>query len=344
MQPIFESEDSEADRTAFFRTAAERLGRLPGVEYAAASMGLPFWSILGVDTWVPGRDSLPSLPGGRSIQAVGREYFSVLQMPILRGRGFRPDDDAGSPGVVVVNETMAQTLWPGRNALGQCLVIIDENAPCARVVGVVADTRRFSILDEPPALQYYVPLQQGVLDGRPDGLLVRARDGEEGIPAAIRRELLALDSDLRYVQVRGYLELIDPRKRSWRLGASMFTLFGLLALAVAGIGLYSVLAFGIAQRRREVAIRSALGATPARLIALVVGQSARLAGLGILVGLLVALITAPAIEPLLYRIAPADPTTFAAVALLLGAVALAASYIPARRATRVDPSAALRAE
>jgi ABC-type antimicrobial peptide transport system permease subunit len=193
-------------------------------------------------------------------------------------------------------------------------------------------------------MQYYVPIEQNTLEMPPLGLLIRVRGDQESAASAIRRELLALEPALRYAEVRPLQELIDPLARSWRLGAVVLTVFGALALLVAGIGLYSVLAFSVVERTFELGIRTAMGATREKLIGLVLGQAFRLVGAGIVLGLLAAFLVGPRLQPLLFRVSARDPATLALVGLSLALVALVAGALPAWRATRVDPSVALRAE
>jgi ABC-type antimicrobial peptide transport system permease subunit len=245
---------------------------------------------------------------------------------------------------------MARTLWPGEDPLGKCLLISygpesEAAPPCTEVVGVVENSHRFELVDEQEAMQYFVHVPQLPEKRDLDAVVLRSRGGDpSALIPTVRRELLALDPRVRFVNVRPFRELIAPSMRSWRLGATMFTAFGVLALLVAGIGLYSVLAFGVAQRTFELGIRSALGATRERLVSLVLRHAFRLVGAGILLGLGVALLAGPRMAKLLYGVSPRDPLTYAGVVLVLVVVALAAAGLPARRATKVDPSVALRAE
>jgi predicted permease len=348
-QPVF-SGTSEAVERDFYQRATERLRAIPQVEGASGDVSIPFWSSIATDLRVPGLDSLPSLPSGPPLlHEVGRDYFDVMRIRTLRGRAFEPGDVEGAPRVAVVNETMARVLWPGKDAIGGCLVIGEDGEdaagepPCTTVVGVVEDARRFE-LEEERGMQYYIPLEQNTREMGPLGLLIRARGDEGRAIEAVRREMLALDPMVRYANVRPLQDLIDPLARSWRLGAVVLTVFGALALLVAGIGLYSVLAFSVLQRTFELGIRAAIGASRQRLVALVLGQAFRLVGAGIALGLLLAVIAGPRLEPLLFRVSSRDPATLVFVAVALALVALLAGAWPAWRATRVDPSVALRAE
>jgi hypothetical protein len=318
------------------------------VEGVSTDISIPFWSSTAVDLRAPDLDSIPSLPSGSPIlHAVDPAYFKVLDLRIQRGRGIEPEDRKSAPRVVVINETMARTLWPGQNAVGKCLMIGEGpkgvEPPCATVVGVVENARAFE-LQQKAVMQYYVPREQEVFNSTANALLVRVRGEPSSSVPLIQRELLSLEPELRYAEVRPLQELIDPLARSWKLGATMFTVFGLLALAVAGIGLYSVLAFSVAQRTFELGIRSALGASRQRILGLVVVQGMWLAGVGIALGLLISLLASPRIADLLFDTSPRDPLMLAAVAAVMGTVAILAAVLPALRATRVDPSIALRSE
>jgi ABC-type antimicrobial peptide transport system permease subunit len=219
--------------------------------------------------------------------------------------------------------------------------------PCTRVVGVVADTRRGALREE-PAMQYYLPLGQEVRVSARPTLVVRAAGGRRAEPAllarAVRRELLAMDPSLGYVETATLRDLIDPQTRSWRLGATMFGLFGALALVVAGAGLYSLIAYLVAQRTREIGVRLALGATAGAAAALVVRHGTGLAALGVAAGAAASLAAGRFIAPLLFETSARDPAVFGGVAAALLLVAVAASAVPAARARRVDAAEALRAD
>lgn len=196
-------------------------------------------------------------------------------------------------------------------------------------------------------MQYYLNVPRSMpLAAMMDGasLLMRVGTGAEGVPDAVRREVLGIDARIRFVDVALLAERMNPLMRSWEMGATLFMVFGMLALLVAGVGLYSVLAFDVAQRTRELGLRSALGAPVSRLLSMVVGRGMRVTLAGVAVGLLAAALLAPRIETLLFDVPPVDPVTYLGVAATLLAVALAASIGPAWRASRVDPNVALRAD
>ena len=325
--------------------AAEAVAALPGVQLASVSGATPFFGSVGHRVHVPGRDSIPThSQGGPYIHVVGPDYFKLLDLRIVQGRGLEAQDTRGATPVAVVNETMARYLWPGpeEEAVGRCIQIGGAESQCARVVGVVEEGRRQS-LQEDPSLQYYVSVAQRLVPTIPEAVLVRTTGGTD-VAAAVRRRFVEANSAIRFVRVQMLRDAIEPQTRPWKLGAAMFGVFGILAVIVAGIGLYSVLAFIIAQRRRELGIRAALGASPSRLIGLAIFAGMRVAGGGIAAGLVVALATAPVIRTLLFRVSPRDPLIFAGAAVGLSLVAVVASTIPGWRAAHVDPTDAILAE
>jgi predicted permease len=346
VSPDFDRDLPEERQVEFYREAVRRLPTIPGVEAASPDVSIPFWSSTAVDLHVPGLDSIPSLPSGSPIRhKVGADYFRVMDLALRRGLGFRPQAGEDPAPVVVVNQTMARTIWPGQDAVGKCLIIGDypsngEGKVCSQVVGVVEDARSFHLLPE-ETMQYYTPLEK---DESGWALLVRVKGDEAAVIPRIRSALLRLEPGLRFPEIQPLRELIDPQARAWTLGATMFTAFGVLALLVAAVGLYSVLAFSVEQRTFELGVRSALGASRERLMGLVLGQAARLLALGVALGLVAAYLAAPRVEDLLYATSPHDPAVLAGVAGVLLVVGLLAAWLPARRATRVDPSVALRTE
>jgi predicted permease len=335
-------ERESARRNAFFADALEQVRRLPGVRHAALTVGMPFESWFSVRLRLPGRDSLPRLPtGGPNISAVTAEYFATMGTRLLRGRVFTDQDRAGSERVAIVSNTMARTYWPGQDPLGDCLLI--QDLPCARIVGVVADTRRHRLQEE-PHMHYYVPRGQETGIGGTT-LLVRPVTGDpEALTGAVRHALLKLDPGLGYITAQSVQEIIDPQMRRWKLGASVFGLAGVLALVVAAVGLYSVLSYLVEQRTQELGVRIALGARAGSIVRLVLRDSLGMTLLGIAAGAVLALISGPFIQALLFDTSARDPVVLATVAASLILAAVLASVLPARRANGVDPMEALRAE
>ena len=331
-------------RNLVYEEALRRVRALPGVAYAAVGVGTPFQSSASLDHLrVPGRDSIPRLGGeDPTIRAVSDDYFVTAGTRVLQGRAITAADVAGGERVVVVNETMARVLWPKGDAIGACLLL--DSLPCARIVGVVEDTPKFA-LKEDPAMQYYIPLgteRKLGFGGRK--MFVRPAGDVAGLRQQLRAELSRLDPTISFVTVEMLQDSLDPQIRPWRLGATMFGIFGGLALLGAAIGLYSVIAYLVAQRAHELGVRIALGAQVGNIVALVVRHGVGLAAVGVLVGSALALNGARWIEPLLFDTSPRNPAIFAVVAIVLLVVALLASVVPAWRASRVDPIEALRAD
>jgi predicted permease len=329
----------EANRV--YERSLERLRALRAVEHASTSGGLPFWGASLENIFVTGFDSVPAPPPGPHIETVTPDYFATLGIAMRRGRDFDERDVAGAPRVAIVNEMMARALW-GDDPLDQCFHIATPDAPCTRVVGVVEDSHRMS-LTETQKWVYYLPAAQYPAK-IPSAIVLRARGDADRLAPTVQRELLTGDPDIRYAVVCPLRANIDRQFRSYRLGATMFGLFGLLALIVGAFGLYSVLAFNVAQRTHEIGVRSALGATRGRIVAQVLRESVGLAAIGIALGLVIAIAAAGTLAPLLYKTSPRDPVVLIGATVTLLAAAAAAGLVPASRAARIEPNAALRLE
>lgn len=317
--------------------------RVPGVERAAVSVGVPFYGSVTVGLWVPGRDSVPVLPGGGPyVTAVGADYFATIGTAIHEGRAFTANDREGSEAVVIVGEAMARALWPGREAIGQCVYVASRTAPCSRVVGIAADMHR-SALKEEPSMQFYVPIgQERGFSG--SYLLVRPRGAASASWAALREALQHADPAIRSIDMRVLAQGLDDQVRPFRLGMIAFGLSASIALLVAGLGLYSIMAHAVAWRRHEIGVRLALGARPQSIAGLIVSRGTMLASIGIGGGLVLALAARSWVQPRLFETSATDPLVLVGVVVLLEAVALLAGWIPARRAVAVSPTEALRAE
>jgi putative ABC transport system permease protein len=325
------------------RALVQAAQRLPGVEYAAWVNGVPFWSTSSGPLFVPGVDSVSRF-GQFTYQLTTPDYFRAMGTRLLRGRGFTDADRAGAPRVTVVSESMARTLWPRRDPLGQCIKVRSDTLPCTTVIGVAEDiVQRENQLGDSRRLHYYLPIEQ-VNPQRGRFMLVRTRADAVSQVEPVRKALQAMMPGQSYVTVRPLIAAVEGAQRSWRLGATLFVAFGLLALAVAAIGLYGMIAYNVNQRMHELGVRVALGAQRLDIVRLVVGQSTRFALAGTAAGVLVALAASRWVQPLLFQQSAKDPAIYVAVSGIMLVVALTAAAAPALRATRADPNTALRAE
>ena len=352
----FDAHVPAAVRDSLYRGALERVKTVPGVEKAIPVDTMPFGSTSAPAMDVPGVD-MSQFPQTPFLNAAAPEYFEVLGMRLLRGRGITAADGPGSAPVVVVSDTMARSIWPGQDPLGRCVrigFVADpaeaQGLPCREVVGVVNDARPRSIVPEAlTIMQFYVPYEQvppPPMEGIPtiQGLLLRSSGKPESLVRPVQAAVHSVAPGLPYVNARPYASVIDPQTHSWRLGATLFSAFGGLALVMASIGLYGVLAYMVARRSREMGIRMALGAQPGNVVALVVREGLWFAAIGLAAGGAAALAAGSWVKPLLFETDPWDPTVLGGVALTLALVAVLASLLPALRATRADPNLALRAE
>ena len=331
---------SPAEANALGDRLVETARAVPGVSLVTPVASVPFWSNEGRGLFVQGIDSVRKL-GRFILQSGDTSYFRTAGTRILRGRGFEASDGRGSPRVMVVGDGMAKALWPGQDPIGKCVRINADTAPCTTVVGV-AEEMRMRAFDDAREHTYYLPFAQ--YDDAPGAIFVRVTGDAADYSASIRRALQPLMPGAAYVNVRPLHELIDPGMRGWQFGATMFLAFGGLALALAAIGLYSVIAYGVAQRQKELGVRIALGASRGSVVRLVVGGGVRMVVLGIGIGALVALWAGRWLSALLFDESPKDPIVYAAVAGALVVVAIVATALPAFSAARVDPNVALRAE
>jgi predicted permease len=326
---------------ALRRRMLETVQSLPGVEKAAFVSSVPFWSTSSTGLFVAGIDSMGRL-GSFTYQQGTPDYFATMGTRMLRGRAFGPEDRAGTQRVAVVSEGMANALWPGKEALGQCMRVSADTMPCTTVIGIAEDAVQSNFTDR-DRFRYYLPLEQ-FRPMRGTYLMVRTRAAPATRSEGIRVALQRLMPGQAYVTAAPMEELVDGRRRSWQIGATMFVAFGGLALVVAAIGLYAVIGYNVAQRMHEIGVRIALGAKSSDVVRLVVGQGIGFALAGVLLGGGLAFFAASWVQPLLFQQSARDPVVFGGVALLLVLVAALASSAPAVRATRADPNRALRTD
>lgn len=327
---------------AFYERALEHVQALPGVERASLAMFIPLRSARAGSIRPVGGAERLSAPGGDAtyVNYVTPGFFATAGTRVVDGRDFLPherDDDR----VVVVNEATARAGWPDRSPVGEC-VEVEGGGACATVVGVVENARKF-FLREPVAQLFYRPLKRNA-DDRARALLIRVATGDRGTGVAAMRAIQALEPSLPFVRVQTLGDALDPQIRPWRLGASVFTAFGALAVLLAALGLYGALSYAVMQRTREIGVRVAVGARTSDVVQLVLRDGFGLALAGILVGTTVNVAAGPWIASLLFDVSPRDPAVFVAVSASLLTAALLAALVPSRRATRVDPVVALRAD
>jgi putative ABC transport system permease protein len=331
---------SPSEATLLGNRLVDAARAIPGVSLVSPVASVPFWSNEGRSLYVQGIDSIQKL-GRFVLQAGNADYFRAAGTRILRGRAFEPSDGRDAPRVVVVGDGMAKLLWPGQDPIGKCVRISADTAPCTTVVGVAEEMRMRSLTDLREHT-YYLPLTQ--YDDAPSALLLRVTGDAADFSGTIRRALQPLMPGSAYVNVQPLRELVDPSMRGWQFGATMFLAFGALALALAAVGLYSVIAYGVAQRQKELGVRIALGASRGSVVRLVVRGGVRMVVFGIGIGTVVALWAGHWVEALLFDESPRDPLVYASVAGVLVIVAIVATALPAFGASRVDPNTALRAE
>ena len=331
-------------RVDMYRQVFERVRALPGVESAGAVLSLP----LGGDTFNVGRSFIregrpmtPEESANASYLVATPDYFRTLAIPLVAGRAFTEQDTEQSPMVVIVNETMARKYWPGESPVGKRITIWRDEKFAREVVGVVGDTR--AALDTPPGAQMYVPFAQDAGWGSMT-MVVRTTVEPSSLAGAVRGEIHALDKTLPVYNVRTMNEVAAASVAPRRAAMLLLTAFAAVALLLAVLGIYGVTAYYVTQRTHEIGIRMALGAQTRDVLRLVVGQGIRLTLVGLALGIACAFALTRVMASLLYGVKPTDPATFTGGALLLALVALVACYLPARRATKVDPMVALRYE
>jgi predicted permease len=334
---------TDAQQTAFYDAILEKVRAIPGVMSAAAVSILPLSGnnmVIGFSLeGEPRGDGIA--PGhGEMLDVVTPDFFSTMRIPLKSGRLFSAHEDS-LPLIVIVNEAFAKKYWPGQNPVGQRLMVGYDSDSLREVVGVVGDVRR-AALDQEAAPAMYLPHRQAAYNGLT--LVVRTRHNATNVPAALTRDLAALDPDQTLGPIRPMTTVIATSLARQRFSASLLGIFAMIALALSAVGIFGVMTAMVTQRTRELAVRLALGAHPRKVLQLVLSHGATLAGIGIAIGLFGAFALSRVVAGMLYDVAATDPFTLLSVSLLLATVALLACYIPARRATRLDPIITLREE
>jgi putative ABC transport system permease protein len=335
----------------FTHAALERIQALPDVKHAAVTLGVP----------MGGRNSVPQVafvlegqPMPRSpndpialtdCYAVSPDYFQVMSIPLIRGRGIKAQDTAGSPRVVVINREMVRTCFPNADPIGRRIRLFTRFAnpetDWAEIVGVVGDVKPRGPTS-PTNPQVYKAFDQS--PAAMMTLVLRTNGSAPGLPATIRDIIHSTEKSVFFETIYGYDATIAYSWVQQRFNMILFTLFAAMALLLAAIGIYGVMSYSVSQRTHEIGIRMALGALPRDVLRLVLTQGARVVGLGLVLGTLVSLAATRLLSALLFNTSPYDPVTFGVILVVLSAVALFACWFPARRATKVNPMIALRSE
>jgi putative ABC transport system permease protein len=330
-------------RVQFFRTLFERIDALPGVESAGAISFLPLGGMGAATSFeVVGK---PAPPAGQEpvadVRVVANDYFAALGIPLIKGRLFDEHDEADSKNRVIINDTMAAKYWPGEDAIGKRVKISWNDDREDEVIGVVGDVRHSDLETDPLPTTYwpYPRFPYGAMT-----LAIRTRVEPTSVAGAVVGFIRRQDPELAVADIKTMEEVMSDSVAQRRLTMLMLAIFAGAALVLAAVGIYGVIAYSVTQRTQEIGIRMALGARHGDVLRMVVGQAMLMTVVGIVAGAAGAFLLTRLMKGLLFGVEPADPVTFLAVAGLLAGVAAAASYVPGRRATRVDPVIALRAE
>jgi len=333
---------TDVQRRAFYDRAQAAVAQVFGVRHVALVSRLPYRGRGDTRFEIEGRPTPPDQP---SLVAEGRqvtpEYFQTMQIPIRRGRTLSTVVDSSGPVEAVINQTMATKYWPGDDPIDRRIKLFGPQGPMATIVGVAGDVRQVAP-DQPPREELFLSSQR--FPGQEMAFLVRTEGDPAGMGPAVTRAIRQADPEQPVFGVMPMEKVIANASAERRFSLLLLTLFAGLALLLSAIGIYGVMAYNTTQRRHEIGIRMALGAGSGEVLGLVVGQGMRLVGIGLLLGLTGAWALSRVLTSQLYDVSARDPLTYLTVAALLGAVALAALYVPARRAVRLDPMTSLRSE
>jgi len=326
---------------AFFDELLRRIAEVPGVKSAAISAALPL-SSKRITPMLP--EGQPNVPLAQrpfiDIEAISPQWLRTMRVPLRAGREFTAVDNAQAPKVVIVNESFARQFWPNQNPIGKH-VIVGRGTQAAEVVGVAADVKNRGLALDPQP-QVYIAFPQ--LPWSNMNLLVRTAVAPLSLLSALRAQIASVDPDQPITNIETVDGLMESSLTQPRFTMLLLGIFSVTALMLAVIGIYGVLAYSVAQRRHELGIRLALGATPANIMTLIVGGGMSLAFWGVFIGIAGALVVGRLMRSLVFGVGVTDVVTFVAVPALLACIAFLASYVPARRASRIDPSISLRCE
>jgi putative ABC transport system permease protein len=337
------SDQEKASWTRFYQQLLVRVEALPGVESAGTTLALPVdgesWRVhFKIDGHAyPNAFDQPDA----EVRIVSDSFFDVLKIPLLRGRYLSGQDTKDSPHVAVINEAVVRAYSPNQDPIGRFLDITAFGIGRCEIVGIVGNVRQNKLTDDPSA-GIYIPYTQATMPWQT--LVIRTKNAPENLGAAIRREVSALDPQQPVGRIATMDQLLEASTSQERFRAFLLGSFATIALLLSGVGIFGVMAYAVSQRTREIGVRMALGARPLDMLALILAESMSLASLGVLLGLAGAYGVTRVLKSLLFEVGATDPLTFAAVTFLLCSVAVLASYVPARRAMRVDPMVALHCE
>jgi predicted permease len=323
----------------FYRAARERIAAVPGVASVSWASGMPFWNSASRSVVAEGAGPRKKAGYLETVSiTVGTDYFRTMEIPLVEGRVFNDSDRDRSLQVAVINQALARRDWPGANPLGRRFHFVGDDT-WRTVVGVVKNAN-YSTLGEAPQPCVYLPLRQNLAGGMT--LYLRSQGDPAALLPAVQREVRALDSNIEVSDARTGAMLIAQVLWGPKVGVALLGVFGSLALALAAVGLYGVMAYAVSRRRREIGLRMALGATRGSVLRLVVGDGMKLVGWGVVLGLGISLALGRALSHMLFGISSADPASLASAGAVLFVVAMAACYFPVRAATRIDPMNVLR--
>src|SRR5215471_8247726 len=333
-------------RAAFFDEVMRRIRELPGVQSAAVASNLPL--TYNGDSMSISVEGLPDPPPDQRpdviFRAIGLGYFATMGIPMVRGRDFTDQDNGESTDVVIISEKTAEQFWPGQDPIGKRLKpgFSTSNAPWREVIGIVKDVRQNDFV-APPKRQMYFSYRQ-LKNIRANALVIRTNIEPMSLAVPVRNAIWSVDKDQTVADIDTMDHIVAGAVARQRFSMLLLGLFAALALLLASIGIYGVMSYSVAQRTREIGIRIALGARRADVLQMTVKQALKLVGAGMLIGLAAAFLLTRVLASLLFGISATDPITFSCISMVLLAVAILASYVPALRATKVDPITALRAQ